>query len=93
MLDGRVEHYALSAPTTKQEVMDLFVKHNQQVIETVPADRLLVLQLGEGWDRLCQFLDVPIPDVPYPCINQAKAFIKMTNDIDQGSGQATTVAK
>ncbi|ORZ00618.1 P-loop containing nucleoside triphosphate hydrolase protein [Syncephalastrum racemosum] len=91
MFDGRIEHYALSAPTTKQEVMDLFLKHNQQVIETVPAERLLVLEVGEGWSRLCQFLDMPVPDVPYPCINQAKAFIKMADALDKKNGQTSAI--
>ncbi len=29
---------------------------------------LLVIDIcgGEGWERLCEFLDVPVPDVPFP---------------------------
>lgn len=34
-----------------------------------PKKKLLVLELGEGWEPLCQFLDKPIPDVEYPHVN------------------------
>ena len=33
---------------------------------TVPADRLLVWDVREGWEPLCQFMDLPIPDEPFP---------------------------
>ncbi|KAI9719836.1 MAG: hypothetical protein M1828_006057 [Chrysothrix sp. TS-e1954] len=40
----------------------------------VPKDRLLDYQVGEGWDRVCEFLEVPKPSVPYPNTNEAAAF-------------------
>lgn len=36
------------------------------VVATVPADRLLVHRLGEGWEPLCAHLGVPVPAAPYP---------------------------
>jgi hypothetical protein len=35
----------------------------------VPAERLLVHSLGDGWAPLCRFLGVPVPDAPYPSRN------------------------
>lgn len=35
----------------------------------IAPDRLLVYRVGEGWDRLCEFLEVPVPDQPFPRIN------------------------
>ena len=33
----------------------------------IPASRLLVFDVAEGWEPLCRFLDVPVPDdVPFP---------------------------
>jgi hypothetical protein len=43
----------------------------KSVKEAVPADRLLVHNLGEGWDSLCAHLGVPIPTKPYPNRNSA----------------------
>lgn len=44
-------------------------ERNQQVIETLPADRLLQFSPKEGWEPLCNFLDVPLPDLPFPRVN------------------------
>jgi Sulfotransferase domain len=32
----------------------------------VPADRLLVYSVTEGWEPLCKFLGVPVPPTPFP---------------------------
>lgn len=39
-------------------------------------DDLLVLDIcgGAGWDKLCVFLDVPVPDVPFPWANKKSDF-------------------
>jgi len=41
---------------------------------TVPAHRLLVHSLGDGWEPLCRHLDVPVPAVPYPSRNNTSDF-------------------
>ncbi len=37
-------------------------------------DNLLILDLcsGDGWDKLCAFLDKPVPDSPFPITNVTK---------------------
>jgi hypothetical protein len=47
---------------------------NEQVKASIPADRLLVWDLNEGWKPLCEFLEVPIPDEPLPHVNDTAAF-------------------
>lgn len=37
--------------------------------EEVPADRLLVFDVREGWVPLCNFLEVEIPDTDFPRVN------------------------
>ncbi len=51
-----------------------FVRHNEEVRRTVPADRLLVYEVKEGWEPLCTFLGVPVPDMPFPRSNDRQAF-------------------
>jgi hypothetical protein len=46
----------------------------KNVKETVPPDRLLVYEAGQGWEPLCRFLGVPVPDEPYPHSNRAGSF-------------------
>ncbi len=51
--------------------------HNENVRRRVPADRLLVYEVSEGWEPLCDFLDVPVPDAPMPHLNDAASFRAM----------------
>jgi hypothetical protein len=46
-----------------------FEEHNQAVIDAIPPSRLLVYQPGDGWEPLCRFLDVPVPDEDFPHLN------------------------
>jgi hypothetical protein len=52
---------------------------------TVPAARLLVFNVKEGWAPLCAFLEKEVPDSPFPFVNEAgdiefarKAMITLT---------------
>jgi hypothetical protein len=47
-----------------------FKQHIEEVKETVPPDRLLVVSVAEGWGPLCEFLDEPVPDEPFPHENE-----------------------
>jgi len=42
----------------------------------IPADRLLVHSAKEGWEPLCEFLGFPVPDEPYPRVNDTAAIKK-----------------
>ena len=41
-------------------------RNNQRVRETIPAHRLLVFNVAEGWAPLCHFLEVPVPNTLFP---------------------------
>lgn len=47
-----------------------FVKHNNAVMETVPKENLLVFDVRDGWQPLCEFLGVSVPDIPFPRVNE-----------------------
>lgn len=49
-------------------------RYNESVKRTVPADRLLVWSPKDGWAPLCEFLEVPVPDVPVPHLNDSHEF-------------------
>jgi hypothetical protein len=51
-----------------------FERHNEEVRRGVPAERLLVYEVGQGWGPLCAFLGVPEPDEPFPHLNDAVSF-------------------
>jgi hypothetical protein len=54
---------------------DFFRRNSDEVKATIAPERLLVLQVGEGWERLCAFLGVPVPGTPYPRENTREQFI------------------
>ena len=60
----------------RERTKSIFVAWNQEVHRVVPPDRLLVFDVSEGWTPLCRFLDVPIPDVPFPRSNERGSFRK-----------------
>jgi hypothetical protein len=49
-------------------------RYHDEVQRTVPADRLLVWSVTDGWEPLCEFLDVPVPQMPFPHLNDSKEF-------------------
>lgn len=58
-------------PQDRDFVLGLYRQHVQEVLATVPKDRLLVHNIGDGWEKLCAHLGVPVPDLPYPHPNTA----------------------
>jgi len=59
---------------SKENVIAAFKRHEQNVINTIPASRLLVFEAKEGWEPLCEFLDVPAPETPFPRTNSRDEF-------------------
>ena len=53
----------------KAFMMNFFEQHTQEVKAFVGPE-LLVYNVREGWEPLCSFLDVPVPDEPFPKLNQ-----------------------
>jgi len=60
--------------SNKAKLIDVYNRHNERVQRIIPAERLLVYDLSEGWDPLCSFLGVPVPDGPMPNTNSTEDF-------------------
>jgi hypothetical protein len=58
------------------QLIEQMQRHHEQVKAAVPPDRLLVWEVGEGWEPLCEFLDVPVPDGPLPHANDRGEFVQ-----------------
>jgi hypothetical protein len=52
----------------------VFREHNAEVQRTIAPERLLVWSPPEGWEPLCAFLGVAVPDTPFPHANSTEAF-------------------
>ncbi|MFO1123515.1 MAG: sulfotransferase [Hyphomicrobiales bacterium] len=51
-----------------------FTAHVDAVKAAIPPERLLVYQVKEGWEPLCAFLGVPVPDSAFPRTNDRGEF-------------------
>lgn len=58
----------------KEALIEVFNRHIETVKATIAPERLLVYELAEGWDPLCDFLGVPVPDEPMPRVNSSEEF-------------------
>jgi hypothetical protein len=58
----------------REHAVRVFTEHNEAVRREIPADRLLEFEVTQGWQPLCDFLGVPVPDEPFPCTNDTATF-------------------
>ncbi|KAF2809717.1 uncharacterized protein BDZ99DRAFT_339877, partial [Mytilinidion resinicola] len=57
-----------------EEGRQYYEKRNEAVHRLVPPSNLLVFNVKQGWDPLCQLLEVDVPDVPFPRLFEAEQF-------------------
>ncbi len=50
----------------RETAIAAYRRNNEKVRDTIPADRLLVFTPTDGWEPLCRFLEVPVPQGPFP---------------------------
>ncbi|MGH2714266.1 MAG: sulfotransferase family protein [Thermoleophilaceae bacterium] len=57
--------------------LQVFNDHIEDVKRTVPADRLVIYEIGQGWGPLAEMLGVEAPDAPFPHLNDTESFRQM----------------
>ncbi len=57
-----------------QGFIEVMNRWNDEVKATVPSERLLVWWPTDGWEPLCEFLGVDVPDDPVPHLNETVSF-------------------
>lgn len=71
--DGRFED--------REHAIEVFEHHNAEVRRAISSDRLLVYQVGQGWQPLCDFLGVDVPDEEFPHVNDAASLPEMVDKV------------
>lgn len=61
----------------KEYAIQVFEEHIAEVKRLVPAEKLLVYEVKEGWGPLCEFLGVPVPEKAFPHVNDRKTTKRM----------------
>jgi hypothetical protein len=85
MSPARTESMAMAAATVlngtfggrlgdRDQAVKIFEDHIADVRRTVPAERLLVFGVTQGWEPLCSFLRRPVPAEPFPRTNDTAEF-------------------
>ena len=69
----------------RAHAMGVFERHNEEVQRGVPSDQLLVYPVGSGWEPLCKFLDVPVPEEDFPHVNSSETFHELRDAIRKGA--------
>lgn len=54
----------------------VFRDYYDEVRRLVPPERLLEYRVGEGWGRLCEFLEVEVPEEEFPHVNDSRGFVE-----------------
>ena len=73
LFDGRFENESYARAE--------FERHVDDVKAAIPKERLLVMEVKDGWAPLCVFLGVPEPDTPFPRVNDKGQFRRMTKTL------------
>ena len=60
----------------RESTIKVFNDHVEEVKRVIPEEKLLMHSPKDGWEPLCEFLDVPIPEEPYPWVNDSKVFAR-----------------
>ncbi|CAK4676120.1 hypothetical protein LEN26_007768 [Aphanomyces euteiches] len=58
-----------------ENAIQVYNAWNAKVQADIPADRLLVLNVKDGWRTLCEFLGIPVIDGPFPHANDRESYI------------------
>ncbi len=58
----------------KDKALTAYHQREADVREAIPADRLLIFDVAQGWEPLCDFLGVPVPSTPFPRTNDRHDF-------------------
>lgn len=59
----------------RHRVIDAAQAHNEAVMAAIPPDRLIVWSPADGWGPICEALDVPVPNEPFPHANTKRDFL------------------
>ncbi|KAI8945692.1 P-loop containing nucleoside triphosphate hydrolase protein [Xylaria longipes] len=99
---GRMMNYCTNGFGVSEEGCEALVENFKSYIadvkRLVPPEQLMVIKLedGLGWNELCPYLGVPIPDTPWPSLNTPEEFHaiigpKMQKAVSKGIAGVTTI--
>ena len=80
---------AVGFPRDPEGAMAAYEAHNQHVRDTVPPDRLVEWQPGDGWGPLCAGLGLAMPTAPFPHENTTAEFQERVRQMREAEAAGT----
>ena len=80
-IQSTINDYLQDRMHDKEHLIRRFREHIEDVQNSIPASRLLVFEVKEGWGPLCEFLERPVPDTDFPFINDTEATKDLINKV------------
>ena len=74
MANGVVVKTGFPPGLDRDGLVKAFVAHNDAVKEAIPPAQLLVFEVKDGWEPLCNFLGAPVPAEAFPRTNDRAEF-------------------
>ncbi|CZS79673.1 unnamed protein product [Fusarium graminearum] len=68
-------------PEADPALLESFDEHIEKVRRLTPEGRLLEWHASHGWKPLCAFLDVEVPDLDFPHLNEPKSLVELRRDM------------
>jgi hypothetical protein len=69
LMDALLNRY-FGGKIERDSSIAFFNAHLDAVRRNVPANKLLEFEVTDGWEPLCRFLGVDVPDAPFPHLNE-----------------------
>jgi hypothetical protein len=75
----------------REKAINIYLEHIEEVKRVVPPEKLLVYDVNDGWEPLCRFLKVSLPDKPFPHLNETRDYLNYINNVRIIAGIAAAV--
>ena len=79
---GRIEE--------RDYAIGVYLDHIREVQAAMPANRILTYDVKDGWQPLCAFLGMPVPDHPFPHKNTKDEFLSRKSFLKESSSRPET---
>jgi hypothetical protein len=71
--------------TDKTAAIARYHAHVEEIKAAVPAERLLIFTVDQGWGPLCEFLGKDVPEAEFPNVNDRAEIKKTIKNITKGA--------
>ncbi|KAF3479744.1 uncharacterized protein GIQ15_06720 [Arthroderma uncinatum] len=68
-------------PEAYPALLETFDKHYDHLRKVVPKHKLLEFHPSQGWEPLCQFLNIPLPEEDFPNLNQPISLVEIHREL------------